>query len=279
MSQRTLLPEVAEKYVLVGIRPGKYNFNGFGEIDLRTISVQKADQLFKDGFSHLKLKEIPEKDSKENILDILKQVDQSEFEDAILNKPTPIPAPTEAEFSPPEESRKNKKFINNLLTLDYSQIAYQNKLIFFNDEEYFLAKKQLMIRNGNIEQNMRSLHAKVKAIDPDPKFNEDREKIMNALATLDDEKAENWQLIDTWVEPEPDIILDTAAAIQKALEIEKLVKAHGNYIYRAEITIPGMPEETEKQKKKKADKLAEVKRRKDELIKLSAPYDRKPRKK
>lgn len=50
---KALQPEVAEKYRLVIIRPGKYNFHKFGEIDLRTLKLSKADTLVKDGFPFL----------------------------------------------------------------------------------------------------------------------------------------------------------------------------------------------------------------------------------
>lgn len=48
-----LIPEVAAKYNLVGIKPGKYQFSGFGEIDLTKIDLVEADGLVKLGFPHL----------------------------------------------------------------------------------------------------------------------------------------------------------------------------------------------------------------------------------
>ena len=53
---KALRTEVAAKYALIGIRPGKYAFKGFGEIDLSELTVAKADELFKRGFPYLKLK-------------------------------------------------------------------------------------------------------------------------------------------------------------------------------------------------------------------------------
>ncbi len=55
--------KVAEKYKVVTIRPARYNFNGFGEIDLRTISLNKADELFEKEFPFLKLIKKAETDS------------------------------------------------------------------------------------------------------------------------------------------------------------------------------------------------------------------------
>ena len=58
---KQLLPEVAEKYILKTIRPGKYNFAGFGTIDLRTLKLDKADELVENGFSFL----VPKKKKEE----------------------------------------------------------------------------------------------------------------------------------------------------------------------------------------------------------------------
>lgn len=51
--ERKLPEDVAKKYRCKIIRPGKFNFKGFGEIDLRTISVEKADALVAKGFPYL----------------------------------------------------------------------------------------------------------------------------------------------------------------------------------------------------------------------------------
>jgi len=48
-----LNPDVSAKYNLVGVTPGKYQFNGFGIIDLTKIDLAEADGLVKLGFPHL----------------------------------------------------------------------------------------------------------------------------------------------------------------------------------------------------------------------------------
>jgi len=53
--ERKLPADVAKKYKLVTIRPGKYNFQKFGEVDLRTISLEKADAIVARGFQYLQL--------------------------------------------------------------------------------------------------------------------------------------------------------------------------------------------------------------------------------
>ena len=53
-SKPKVLPkDVAEKYTMKMIRPGKYNFHGYGTIDLRTISLKKADEIVGKGFPFL----------------------------------------------------------------------------------------------------------------------------------------------------------------------------------------------------------------------------------
>ena len=51
--ERKLPEDVAKKYRMKTIRAAKYNFAGFGEIDLRTISVAKADDLYAKKFPYL----------------------------------------------------------------------------------------------------------------------------------------------------------------------------------------------------------------------------------
>jgi len=52
--------EVAEKYDLKMIRPGKYYFNGFGEIDLRKVTLKQVEALKKKGFYFFEEKKQPE---------------------------------------------------------------------------------------------------------------------------------------------------------------------------------------------------------------------------
>ena len=53
--ERKLSKEVARKYKLSIITAGKFNFKNFGVIDLRTISLEKADALVAKGFPYLQL--------------------------------------------------------------------------------------------------------------------------------------------------------------------------------------------------------------------------------
>lgn len=57
MSKTGALPkDVADKYNLKDITAGNFYFPGFGEIDLTSISVDRADQLHDRKFPHLTLK-------------------------------------------------------------------------------------------------------------------------------------------------------------------------------------------------------------------------------
>lgn len=46
---------VAEKYEVVGDQVHAY-FPGFGEVDMRTLTIEAADALVKNGFPYLKAK-------------------------------------------------------------------------------------------------------------------------------------------------------------------------------------------------------------------------------
>jgi hypothetical protein len=191
-----------------------------------------------------------------------------------IHKIEPKTAPETDKIIPPDNLRKNKQYINKLLTLNWNDLSFSDKVIFNNSEKYFIGKKSLMIENSDIEKQMRSLHTKVKSIDPDDKNNEKRQEIMQELSELDDKKSSNWEVIDKWEEPEPDIIQksDTETAIREALKREKLIKAHKVYIYRAKKMLDKMPEKTPNQRKRKEKKIAEIERRKKELTDMGDAY-------
>jgi hypothetical protein len=55
--QRALQPEVAEKYDVQKVAIGRHHFNGFGVIDLTTLTLAQADDLAARGFYWLKVKD------------------------------------------------------------------------------------------------------------------------------------------------------------------------------------------------------------------------------
>jgi len=178
----------------------------------------------------------------------------------------------EKAFPSPQSFRGSKPYINKLLALNWSDLSFDDKLLFFNSEKYFLNKKSLFIENSDIEKEMRSLHAKVKLIDPDAKFDGKRKAIMEKLDLLDQSKAANWEKIDTWTEPQEFKGTEVEKAVQDALVTQKKIKANQIYIYRAEKKLMDMPNLTDKQREKRNIKQAEIDKRKKELIELGQPY-------
>ncbi len=252
-----LLKEVSEKYQLKTIRPGKYHFPDFGLIDLSKITIHEADELVDKGFPFLVKKKINIK----HIEPVVKK-----------NKKPKTP-----EFVPIDKLRKNKMFINNLLSMDWGDLSYQNKLIFNNSEAYFIEKKSLFISNSHKNREMRSLHSKIKTINPDSKNNEKRKNIIQKIAKLDDEIFQNWQMIDNWEENKnkKSSIKESEIkkAVEKALERDKKIRTHKSYIYRAEKTLPNMKSETKKQRDKIERKKKKIERYKMELEKEGIHYE------
>lgn len=100
--ERKLPADVAKKYKCKIIRPGKFNFKNFGEIDLRTISVEKADKLVENGFPYLEFSEEAKADQEakeaekaqkiESAKANLKELDFSDIEKFDYNKASSIVA-------------------------------------------------------------------------------------------------------------------------------------------------------------------------------------------
>jgi len=255
-----LQDEVSAKYRLVTIRPGKHYFPQFGEVDLRKIKLQKADELFAKGFPFLKLREKP--------------LEITEKENVIPEKKEETSKPAVKQI-PVAKLRENKMFVNKLLTMNWPDLTFSEKGIFNNSQKSFLEKKTLFIANSDMDREMRSLHAKLKAIDPAPKNNPQRKDLIQQLMELEDAKFQNWQKIDSWEEPEKEPEeTDTEKAVRLALEKDKRIKTNKIYIYRAEKILGQMKEETEKQRRKKAERIAEINKRKQELIDLGSPYEK-----
>ncbi len=51
-------PAAAEKYNLKNVAPGLYDFPGFGEINLETITLEQADDLAARKFPYLAAKKV-----------------------------------------------------------------------------------------------------------------------------------------------------------------------------------------------------------------------------
>ncbi len=273
---KTLQPEVAAKYRLLTIRPGKHNFAVFGTIDLTELKLARADELFKKDFPFFQLRNSTERMG----IAGAKAAEAGKALAKVLNqdglKTTPDNPPV-VPVGDLEKMRCDKSLVNKLLVLDWKDIDFHHKLIFFIDEAYFLGKKSLMIKNGDLHKEMIGFHAKMKALDPDEKFNSEREVCMTKLTSLDERKKANWLLVDTWEDPHPIEETDPLVIARKALDRDKLIKAHNNYIWRYEKIVDSMPVETEKERGIKQKRVDEIARRRKELIDFGFPYNRKSR--
>lgn len=49
-----LRPETSALFQVKSLKPGKYNFKDFGQIDLRNLTPEEAESLVKQGFKYLK---------------------------------------------------------------------------------------------------------------------------------------------------------------------------------------------------------------------------------
>ena len=160
-----------------------------------------------------------------------------------------------------------------MLTLNWSDLENRDRQVVFNDEGYFLEKKKLLIENSRTDKKMRSLHSKVKTMTGIDHTKAVRADIMQQLNDLDKQRINNWKVIDDWKEPEKvktQAELTVEEAVRRAMERDKIIRAHKIYIYRAEKLLPGLPSETRKQKDKIEYYKKQIVSRKMELKELGA---------
>lgn len=271
MPTEGLLPEVARKYYVKTIKPGKYNFKGFGEIDLRTITLQKADRLVEHGFQFLVLKPGYKTPNPEHgIQNTEPRTPNTEQKTQAPNK--------ELQNKPPDISafRKNRDYINKLLTMSWDNLNFQERLIFNDEQVYFLEKQKALLNIKQLNDAMKSAHAAMRKLHEHTKNDSERAQLLEKLSDMDAVKASLWKEIDTWKEPQsanPEAM--KIKAVQKeALEMDKTIKAHSNYIWRGEKEL----QKKDIKPERKAYLTQEIKRRKEELIEMGQPYSRKSRK-
>lgn len=241
-------------FTLVTIRPGKHTFPAFGVVDFTNISLDKAESLFSNGFPFLRKVNSNEKSTIQKITECS------------------IPIPIEIERPLDPSQRLNKKLINKLLALNWSDLSQSEKFLFFYSEQYFLGKKQLMLENGDLKQQMVSLHAKVRSMINDKYTDSDRSLIMKEIFFMEDSIAENWKIIDTWQEQEVEFFNQESTALEKnsvkiALDLKRQIEVDKLWISRANATLPKMKTESSLQKKLKTDKTKELILRKERLEK------------
>lgn len=170
--------------------------------------------------------------------------------------------------------RDNKKFINKLLMLNYSDLTFKERSVFFHDEKYFNEKKFTLQEISRQYNNMKTLHARLKNCTNDA----ERKEINKALWLSDDARAQLFKRIDNWEHQEPKKESPDETAVRIALEKANEIKTITNYIGRFEESYSILPESNEKERAKKKKKIQQIEQRKARLIELGAPYKRKKRK-
>ncbi|NCD40934.1 MAG: glycosyltransferase family 2 protein [Bacteroidia bacterium] len=268
----TLRSDVTQKYYLETIKPGKYNFKNFGDIDLCQLTVAQVDSLVARGFKFFKLKP---------------GFKTAEAKPHAPVKPTkPVPTPAE-QFPEPknvniEEIRKNKVFINKLLTMNWEQMEYRDKLVFYNDPAYYLNKKHLFFHISNVDRMMQGLHAKIKAQPNNLAGVQKRAELIDSLTKSEETRHELWKQIDDWTPPAPPESIEILAEKEKieqakkeALKLENERRAHEQYIWRWSDQVDKRDDLTEE---RKAEIRSEISRRHQALIDMGRPYSRKQRK-
>jgi hypothetical protein len=166
-----------------------------------------------------------------------------------------------------EEIRLTKPILNKLLVMDWKNLSFEEKKVFFNDQTLFSSKKTLMLRNGDIQQMMVSLHAKVKAMTADEQKAE-RAETMEKIAVLEDEKEQNWKVIDDFSKAEGErekepVVVDLSG--KDALERDRMIRINKVYIYKNELLLSKMPDKTENDRSRRQTKQNEIDKRKQEL--------------
>jgi hypothetical protein len=272
-TMNTLRPDVARKYYVPTIKPGKYNFKDFGDIDLCQITLEQADALFAKNFPFLKLKRPGS----------AKFAEQKKSEPPATTAPATAAPIEETETMPDARGevtdyRKNKGYVNKLLTMNWENLNFKEKQIFYDSQAVFLQKKQALFYISEIDRRMNSLHAKMRAQPNTAAGSRKRAELLEQLQNADDERKSHWSVIDDWAKPTNKQITEKEKiekAKKEALATQKRILANNNYIYRYEDAVDD-PKLSEKRRK---HLKTEVERRKQELIDMGAPYSRKTRKK
>jgi hypothetical protein len=254
---RRMQPEVEAKYYCKTITPGVFTFAGFGEIDLRKITLAEADRLVQRGFKFLIPKSIQAQHQK-----LTKQAERN------LEMIT-----REQKEEPP--SRSNKFYINKLLTMNWENLNDTEQAFFFRSQTYFLVKKQTYFQIADIDREMKAKHAKMRTLPPDSQHDSQRAELLDKLSDLDSVKAALWAQIDEWTAPkdfEKNNLYEKGK--EEAIKADRRLKANSNYIYRAlkELQNPDLAPD------RKAAIESEIAIRKKEMEELGQPYNRKPRK-
>lgn len=201
-------------------------------------------------------------------------IEKAKTEEITVKKITPKAVKKITEDAPVSHpGAPSKAYINKLLSMNWSDLSFMDRSIFFQSETYYLEKKKLFISNADISKKMTSMHAKMRALADDKEKAAERAALLEKLSMFEIQRAEQWKQIDDFKEPEikSDTISDTEKELTR-LKNEKIIKQHKTYIYRAEVALAGMKGETKEEKKRIAQRKKEVAKRKKILKELGDPY-------
>lgn len=188
----------------------KFNTLDFAKLpygELKSLSNRLAPELGKQPKGKFIIKKLNEIKTNKDREDLDQQQEESNFD--LIDRPV---------------IRKPQNEVN------YEDLPEEMKARF--DEN-----KELTIKMG-------TLHAKAKALGEDGDKKEERAKFMEELLQLDDKRAENWQIIDSWwANRNNEPVNDTTDPVTRALELEKKIDNLKTNISRTKTKIKKNPED------------------------------------
>jgi hypothetical protein len=93
--------------------------------------------------------------------------------------------------------RENKLLVNKLLVMDWKKLGETDKAIFFNNEAFFMEKKEALIEISQLKNEMHLADAKRKSTrsqDARKKYNQAVNFISNKIKELFKKKIDNWTI-------------------------------------------------------------------------------------
>ncbi len=156
----------------------------------------------------------------------------------------------------------NKQFVNKLLALGWENLTEGDKNLFFDNQDYYLAKQKLLFEISELKENQRLVDVKRK----ETKKQADRKKFNEQFGRLADKIKAKFNIIDTWELPK--------ASSENKNDAKEAVERERQIRYLKGTALPRAKKElvsgklTEKQKKARVEKIAEWEKQLAELEKI-----------
>ncbi len=93
--------------------------------------------------------------------------------------------------------RENKLLVNKLLVMEWDKLGDTDKEIFFNNEVFFMEKKEALIEISQLKNEMHLADAKRKST----KSQDVRKKYNIVVSTISNKIKNNFRKIDNWTVP------------------------------------------------------------------------------